>query len=68
MSQDIIEGFWNENEETKKLINIINKEFNSINKKVKNLSKGGQEIKIIFTILVIYYLTTKYTEKLMIID
>ena len=31
---------------------------------MKNLSKGEQEIKIIFTILVIYYLTTKYTEKI----
>ena len=64
LSQDIIKGFWDENEETRKLINIINKEYNSINKKVKELNKEEQEIKIIFTILVIYYLNTKYTEKI----
>ena len=64
LSQDIIKGFWDENEETKKLINIINKEYNSISKKVKELNKEEQEIKIIYTIIVIYYLTTKYSEKI----
>jgi len=62
--QDIIEGFWNENKETKQLINIMNKEYNSINKKVKDLNKGGEEIKIVYTILVIHYLTTKYPDKI----
>ena len=65
MSQDIIEGSWNINEDTKKLINIItNEKFNLINNKVKGLKKGNQETKIVYTILVIYYLMTKHSEKL----
>ena len=65
MSQDIIEGAWNENEETKKLINIITQnKFNLISNKVKGLNKGPQETKIIYTILVIYYLTMKHSDKL----
>ena len=65
MSQDIIEGAWNENNETKKLINIITQnKFNLINNKVKGLNKGKQERKILFTILVIYYLMTKQSNKL----
>ena len=65
MSQDIIEGSWNVNEDTKKLINIITHEkFNLIDNKVKGLKKGDQETKIIYTILVIYYLMTKHSEKL----
>ena len=63
--QDIIEGSWNENEETKKLINIITKDkFNLINNKVKGLNKGEQETKIIYTIVVIYFLMTKHSDKL----
>ena len=65
MSQDIIEGAWNENEETKKIINIITKnKFDLINNKVKGLNKDTQETKIIFTIMVIYYLMTKHSDKL----
>ena len=65
MSQDIIEGTWNENNETKKLINIITQDkFNKINNKVKGLNKGMQEKKIIYTILVIYYLGLKHSDKL----
>ena len=65
MSQDIIEGAWNENDETKKLINLVTQDkFNKINNKVKGLNKGNQEIKLIYTILVIYYLTTKHSDKL----
>ena len=65
MSQDIIEGAWNENQETTNIVNIITQEkFNIIKNKVKGLNKGIQENKIIYTILVIYYLTTKHSEKL----
>ena len=60
LSQDIIEGFWNENNETKKLINIITLEkFDKIKNKINALNKGVNESKIIYTILVIYYLKTK---------
>ena len=65
MSQDIIEGSWNENGETKKLINIVTQDkFNKISNKVRGLNKGLLEIKIIYTLLVIYYLNTKHSSKL----
>ena len=65
MSQDIIEGAWNENNETKKLINIITQnKFDLINNKVKGLNKGEQERKILFALLVIYYLMIKQSDKL----
>ena len=65
MSQNIIEGFWEENEETKKLLNIIDKDVvKKINEKIKHLNKGNQQNKIKYTILVIYYLNTKYFDKL----
>jgi hypothetical protein len=65
ISQDIIEGSWDENNETKKLIDIISSDtFNKIKNKITALSKGANENKIIYTILVIYYLKTKLTSKL----
>ena len=65
MRQDIIEGAWNENEETKKLINIVSQDkFKLIDNKVKGLNKGAQETKILYTILVIYYLMAKHRDKL----
>ena len=65
LSQDIIEGAWNENEETKKIINIIGQnKFILIDNKVKGLNKGSQVSKILYTILVIYYLMTNYSDKL----
>ena len=60
MSQDIIEGSWNENDETKKLISVItSSKFDKIKNKIIALNKGTNETKIIYTILVIYYLKTK---------
>jgi len=65
MSQDIMDGFWDENIETKKIIDIITfDKFNKIKNKINALNKGENEIKIIYTILVIYYLKTNLSEKL----
>ena len=65
MSQDIMVGSWNDNVETKKIISKVTQDkFDKIKKKVKGLKKGEQEIKIIYTLLVIYYLNTKHAEKL----
>jgi hypothetical protein len=65
ISQDIIEGSWDENNETIKLIDIISSDtFNKIKNKITALNKGTNENKIIYTILVIYYLKTKLTSKL----
>ena len=65
ISQDIIEGFWNENDKTKKLIDIITSyKFEKIKNKVIALNKGENEIKIIYTILVIYYMKTKCADNL----
>ena len=63
MSQDIIEGFWDENENTKKIINEISDKFKKIENKVKEL-KNNVDTKILFTISVIYYLNTKHPDKL----
>ena len=65
MSQDIIEGFWDENNETKRLIDIIGlNKFNKIKNKVCALNKRKNESKIIYTLLVIYYLKTKCLKNL----
>ena len=66
ISQNIIEGNWDENEETKILLNIIDKDkINKIITKIKSLNKGVEnEKKIKYTILVIYYLNTEYSDKI----
>ena len=65
MTQDAIEESWDENNETKKLINIITSDiFDKIKNKITVLNKGVNENKIIYTILVIYYLKTKCASKL----
>jgi len=66
LSQDIIEGYWDENEESKELMNIIDKDIiNKINLKIKSLNKGEEiEKKIKYTILVLYYLNTAYHDKI----
>ena len=65
MNQDVIEGFWEENEETKKIIEIITmSKYNKIKNNVNLLYKGSNEIRIIYTVLVIYYLNIKCQERL----
>ena len=65
MTQNVKEGYWDENEETKKLINNIDQDiFNKIINKIKTLNKGEMENKIKYTILVIYYLNNKYSDKI----
>jgi len=65
MSQDVMEGYWDENDETNKIIDIITLDkFNKIKNTINALNKGENEIKIIYTILVIYYLKTNLSEKI----
>ena len=65
ISQNIIEGYWDENEVTKELMNIIGQQMNQINTKIKSLNKGEEnENKILYTISVIYYLNTEYSDKI----
>ena len=65
MGQDIIEGFWEENEETKRIINIISLDkFNKIVANVNSVYKGDNGKKLIYTILVIYYLKSNCSERL----
>ena len=46
MIQDALEGFWDENEETKKIIDIISLDkFNKIRDKITALNKGEKEKK-----------------------
>ena len=57
MTQDIIEGSWNENQETKKLVNKVKKEkFDKIVQYIKNMKINQDFNKIVYTILVIYYI------------
>ena len=66
LSQNIIEGYWDENEESKELMNIIDKDkMNKIKAKIKSLNKGEEiEKRIKYTILVIYFLNTEYYDKI----
>ena len=65
MGQDIIEGFWEENEETKRIINIISLDkFNKIVANINSVYKGDNGKKLIYTILVIYYLKSNCSERL----
>jgi hypothetical protein len=66
ISQNIIEGYWDENEETKELMNIFQQaKIDQIIEKIKSLNKGEEnENKIKYTILVIYYLNTEYSDKI----
>ena len=65
MSQDVIEGSWDENDQTKKLQSLVTLDkFNKIKNKIIALKKEANENKIIYTILVVYYLKTKCTNKL----
>jgi hypothetical protein len=64
MTQNIIEGYWDENDETKKLIEILPKNIiEEIEKKIKNLNKNDEN-KIKYTIIVLYYLKNYQKEKL----
>ena len=66
ISQNIIEGYWDENEETKELMNIFQQaKIDQIIEKIKSLNKEEEnENKIKYTILVIYYLNTEYSDKI----
>jgi len=60
-----MDGYWDENDETKKIIDFITLDkFNEIKNKINALNKGENEIKIIYTILFIYYLKTNLSEKI----
>ena len=64
MSQDIIQGFWDENENSLLIKNMMNEKFC----KIENFVNAEKEIKdkkkVIFTILVLYYLLNDMKDKL----
>ena len=62
MNQNALEGFWDENEE---IIGIIYLDkFNKIKNNITLKNKGEKENKIIYTIVVLYFLKTKLSMKL----
>ena len=64
MTQNIFDGFWDENEETKNLIQILPKnKIMEIENKIKKLNKN-EENKIKYTIIVLVYLEYKHKDKL----
>ena len=65
MTQDIIEGFWDENNETKKVADKIKKEkFDKIVQYIKNKNISQDFNKIVYTILVIYYIQKEKAKNL----
>ena len=57
-TQDFIEGYWEENELTKKVIEKYSKEYNLLKKiKEKNIDD-----KTALTILIIYFINKEYSE------
>ena len=66
ISQNSIEGYWEENEVIKKIMKIIGEDkIIKINNKIKLLNKEIEnENKIKYTILVIYYLNSEYLDKI----
>ena len=65
MTQDIIEGFWDENKETKKVIDKVKKDkFDKIVQYVKNKSVTQDFNKIVYTILVIYYIQKEKSQNI----
>ena len=66
ISQNSIEGYWEENEVIKKIMKIIGEDkIIKINNKIKLLNKEVEnENKIKYTILVIYYLNLEYLDKI----
>ena len=59
-SQDFIEGYWEENEYTKKVIEKYEKEYKLL-KEIKNKSINE---KVALTVLVIYYINKEHSESL----
>ena len=65
MTQDIIEGFWDENNETKKVADKVKKEkFDKIVQYIKNKNISQDFNKIVYTILVIYYIQKEKAQNL----
>ena len=64
ISQDAIDGFWNKNDETIKVEKFLSEKIiNNVNKicsEIKNIEKE----KIYYTILIIYFISTKYTKNI----
>lgn len=63
VTQDIIEGSWNENEQTKKIINMD--DMKGIYEKIKErIANGDNKTKICITILILYYILEKKKESI----
>ena len=63
MVQDIIEGFWDENEITLQIIDKINDKFNIIESYVNNEDDIKDKKKVIFTTIVLYYFLNYMKDK-----
>ena len=59
-TQDFIEGFWEENDYTKKIIEKYEKEY----KLIKELNNKNIDEKTVITILIIYYINKEHNESL----
>jgi hypothetical protein len=64
MSQDIIEGYWEENEDTKNIENKFEEIFNKISNFVDSNEKIKNKSKVKYTFIILYYLINDEKEKL----
>ena len=64
MSQDIIEGYWEENENTKNIENKFKEIFNKISNFIESNEKIKDKSKVKYTFIILYYLINDEKEKL----
>ena len=64
MSQDIIEGYWEENENTKNIENKFKEIFNKISNFIESNENIKNKSKVKYTFIILYYLINGEKEKL----
>jgi len=64
IKQDIIEGFWDENEYTNEVKEKVQEEFNKIQNFVNSQNDILQKKKVIYTFIVLYYILNHMKEKI----
>ena len=67
LSQDLMEGFWNKNDETDQIINLIKDIYNKAENAIKNLCVNYEKEliqKLLYTFLIIYFIENKTKERI----
>lgn len=67
LTQDLMDGFWDKNEETKKIVVLIQEIYNNAEDIIKKLCENfGDDLKqkILYTFIIIYFIENKDTDKI----